>query len=95
MLKLKATLSKLKLIIFVVVLIYLLVLNGQSFFYNRILEEQVQKLRTHLFAVQKRRKILLNKKLMLGTKAVMEISARERLGLIKEGEVAVKILNEN
>ena len=92
MLKLHTTLGKIKIFIFLIVFIYLLVLNGQSFWYNIDLKAQEEEVREQLFAAQKRHQALMNKKLTFRTKAVLEIAARERLGLVKEGEVAFRIL---
>uniref|UniRef100_A0A7C1F7U3 Septum formation initiator family protein n=1 Tax=Ammonifex degensii TaxID=42838 RepID=A0A7C1F7U3_9THEO len=83
--------SRLPTLLFVVFLVYLLVLVGGQFARLATLERGIGRAEQELKAIKTKNAMLWEQVRLLESDAYMESLAREKLGLVKPGEVPVVI----
>lgn len=93
--KIFKNLSRPWLIFMIVVMVYLGVLIFKSYFKIRQLKERLNGLEQELASQQKTNAELKEKLVELEDKYYLEKLAREKLGLVKQGEVVFKIVKKD
>ncbi|MDI6632591.1 MAG: septum formation initiator family protein [Bacillota bacterium] len=86
--------TRLPTLLFVVFLAYLLILVGVQFTRLATLEQGIIRAESELETIKKKNALLWEQVRLLESEAYVESLAREKLGLVKPGEVPVVITTE-
>jgi cell division protein FtsB len=86
--------KKLGLILFVLIIVYFIFLIRQDIIDNLELKREEQRVAVNIQKEEKLSKELQNKLKALKSSGYIERLARTRLGLIKKGEAAYKVINK-
>ncbi|MEW6771348.1 MAG: septum formation initiator family protein [Bacillota bacterium] len=92
--KRRLNVSRLPTLLFVVFLAYLLILVGVQFTRLATLEQGIGRAESELEAIKEKNALLWEQVRLLQSEAYVESLAREKLGLVKPGEIPVVITTE-